>query len=79
MFFWIESRYGGPVPVDTTGRYVIDGLPVLSLNSDHTAAAQARCGGVTQNRTPNDTRPSLMSAWPPISSVSNALLGKIRE
>ena len=31
MFFWIESRYGGPVPVDTTGRYVIDGLPVAPI------------------------------------------------
>jgi len=34
VFFWVESRFGGRVPVDTSGRYVIDGLaaaPIIRL------------------------------------------------
>ena len=31
LFFWIESRYAGPIAVDTTGRYMIDGVPVAPI------------------------------------------------
>ena len=31
VFFWVENRYGGQVPVDTSGRYVIAGLPAAPI------------------------------------------------